>query len=232
MKARATGIASVATDSGDLLGYGFIGYESNLPNPLVGATVTTEWVFNTEDSGPNISAVPYYAQFEPGTFWIKSNTTIDPTVAGEPNIEFGPLGPRSNPIDASDFLHQLIISSVGNENLDNPDIPPTDGYQVYSNQSNPIPGSGTEVFDTGAYIRDISNDIIVTLDLAQELVWSANDAGYGSGYVYWEDPSIGVAAIYYTLSSFSVKQVPEPTTLGMLSAGLLGLGVMRRKRAA
>ncbi len=234
MRAVATGTVFGSSDETGKFGYG-----SDAGNPLIGATVLAQWTFDTEEAGPG-GDVPAGGGFLPGnlwspkTNWIDSVVIVRPVSTDEPVLKFNDDGGPLAPVSGADvFTDNVYLQNIDGEA--GTGEPYQDEYRlVSSRREGPLGEPAVEYYYSAALISDIAL-ISSETDLTQEVMWTPNDGGFGDGtvkYGYDGEFSGPESFVFYSIDSFTVRQVPEPGTLGMMGAGLFALGVMRRKRAA
>jgi hypothetical protein len=153
------------------------------------------------------------------------------TIGGSP---FGPYGGGANTGLSTLFGGTTAPTSLGTASI-NPGLINfffTTPNGVVTNGSNPPQGSSPE-FWSAVYTCDTSN-----ANLAASCAWgTGSTASFGNTLILALDDGGGGRddnhddlVMVIRISNGSFTQVPEPATLGLLGAGLLGLGFAARRR--
>lgn len=223
MRAVATGTVIDSEDETGQFGYG-----TTVRNPLEDATVQASWTFFTDEAGPPSTSATG-TRWRPMTNWIHSVLIVRPSDPTEPELKFYDLGgPTARVRGANTFADFVDLQDKA------PTLPEGTYYDSYwiSSWSRLEPSNDRYSWLSMARVISYESDLINPgRDLTQELLWQpvVGDLAYGRAE-YREGG--GISRLEYELASFTVSQVPEPGTLGLVGAGLLALGAMRRKRAA
>lgn len=189
---------------------------------LVGSDVYVRYEFDTEEAGPdNLVTDATRNLHQPNRNWIKTSVFID----GDPPIRFGigDSGPVTDADHYNDYLQMWDQHSIG-----------LDRYMVYNGSRDNDP---REDFIAWSQITTPDDDFIQSFDLTQTFSWTPKSGYQGVGFLGYDTayPFDGSGTGYirtqarYSISSFVVRAVPEPGTLGLLGSCLLGLGLMRRR---
>ena len=223
MRAVATGTVIDSEDETGQFGYG-----TTVSNPLEGATVLASWSFYTEEAGP-VSTSATGSRWQPMTNWIHSVLIVRPSDPTEPELKFYDLGgPTARVKGANTFADYMDLQDQ------TPTLPEGTYYDSYwiSSWSRFEPSDERYSWSTTARVISYESDLInPERDLTQELVWQPATGDLAIGRAEFREFE-GISRLEYELTSFTVSQVPEPGTLGVMGAALFALGFMRRNPLA
>jgi hypothetical protein len=151
--------------------------------------------------------------------------TLKLMMTADTSTVFTPIaGVRANPGTVT-FMFNAGVSGTFSGTI-------TDSVQVFDNQANGLAGF-TDITQS-AIILDTNNAGFDSYDLTTLLSPTTGTAGVGFGLVI--PTSAGTLDLLSSpqdinRSTFTTSAVPEPATLTLLTAGLMGLARIRRRRA-
>ncbi len=213
----ATGTVYSSDDSTNYFGLG------TGANTMTGASIVTEFTFDTDDSGADLDSHPASLRHLPGIKWVSSTTVVSKggvTLSLTPDDIF--------PVASATPDEILIQNEYGaGDGLG--------GLDSYFIEDKIDLGGGDEAYSQ-LHLYSYLDNIIASLDLDQVFSWTAGDSAndFGVGHFAIRSRGAGLNSVLdYELDTFTIAvstSVPEPTILILLAIGLIGLGLTNSRR--
>ncbi|MEP7366258.1 MAG: DUF642 domain-containing protein [Acidobacteriota bacterium] len=197
-------------------------------SPLLAANLLVNGGFET----PVIAGGPGYLQIdfgsEPGGFgWTVTTNSVD-------IVENGPYGTFIEGVQGLDLIGLGSTGGITQTFATTSGLTYLLLFYYSDNPGNGDPSAATVTIIDGSntLLSDSVAHSLATLGTPDWQVYSATFVATGTSATITFDsiPGGGSGGIF--LDGVSVEQVPEPATIALMGVGLLGLGVLRRRKTS